>query len=124
MHLPLDILIVDDDRIIRAIVELALQLDREISVQSAGSPSEALKNLEAGPPDVILLDYNMPDMSGLVLLGEIRRIPLCLDVPVIFLTAMADLDTKDEVIKAGATGLIAKPFNPLTLAADVRTMIG
>jgi two-component system, OmpR family, response regulator len=120
----LDILIVDDDRVLRTVAELALRLDKTISVRSAGNSGEALKHLKACPADAILLDYNMPDMPGLLLLGEIRHIPSCVDVPVIFLTAMGDRETRDEVMAAGAIGLITKPFNPISLAADIRLIIG
>jgi two-component system, OmpR family, response regulator len=75
------------------------------------------------PPDVILLDAMMPDMNGQTTLAEIRKLPGYSAVPVIFMTARARQADVDAYRQAGAVGVIVKPFDPLTLARQVRGLV-
>lgn len=124
---PLNLLFVDDDADIRAIAEMALALDPGLTVRSAGSAADALAMLrdDAGwRPDGVLLDVMMPGMAGPDLALAIRSLPGLADVPLLFMTARArDSDVKGY-LAIGRSDFIAKPFDPLTLASDVRTRLG
>lgn len=121
----LDLLYVDDDPDIRTIVELALHLDPAITVRTAASGRAAVAAVvdQGWIPDVIVLDVMMPDMSGPETLTELRRLPALRDTPVLFITARGrDADIKGYMA-LGAAGVIVKPFDPLSLAAQIRLRV-
>lgn len=121
---PLTILYVDDDRDIRLIVELSLKLDPAITLREAHSGPAALSALaEEALPDVLLLDVMMPGIDGPTLLDRLREDSRTRDLPVIFLTARARDSDIAGYRARGATGIIVKPFDPLTLAATVRGIL-
>lgn len=122
----LKVLYVDDEADIREVAAMSLEIDPQIDVRTASSAAEALALLDAGDwrPDVLLLDVMMPAMDGPSLLKEIRTRPVLDDAPAIFVTARAQPQERDRFIAAGAIGVIAKPFDPLTLASQVRAAIG
>ncbi|QDZ08261.1 response regulator [Sphingomonas panacisoli] len=122
---PLKLLYVDDDRDIRTIVEMALSLDPTIDVRTAISGQEAVAFAATTDwrPDVLVLDIMMPGMDGLATLRALRELPGLGATPALFITAKArDADIaryRDE----GAAGVILKPFDPLQLATEIRTLI-
>ncbi|GAA4219081.1 response regulator [Sphingomonas endophytica] len=119
---PLRLLLVDDDPDIRTIVTLALGLDPAMTLVAVGTPDEALAAIAAGPPfDAALLDVTMPVMDGPALLGAVRAIVP--DLPVIFMTAHSRAHELVALYAAGARGVIVKPFDPLTLAVQVRALL-
>jgi two-component system, OmpR family, response regulator len=127
MAAPASILHVDDDPDIRLIVDMSLSLDRGLRVSSASSATDAIAALErpgAARPDLVILDYRIGAADGLDLLGRIRAIPGAARIPVIFLTARAMPKDLSAMIAAGAAGVLTKPFNPLTLAREVRRLMG
>lgn len=120
----LDILYVDDDADIRTIVQMSLSIDADITVRIAASGQEGLDLLVAGPrPDVIVLDVMMPGMDGPEVLGHIRADPWLADVPVIFMTAKGRLADVESYYARGAQGIILKPFDPISLAGDIRAIL-
>ncbi|WP_258046613.1 response regulator [Sphingomonas folli] len=117
----LRLLFVDDDADIRTIVELALGLDPTITLRVAASAADALQMLTAAPPDAALLDVSMPDIDGPALLAALHdRIP---DLPVIFMTARGRERDVAGLRELGARGVIVKPFDPMSLAAQIRTLL-
>lgn len=117
----LKILYVDDERDIRTIVEMALALDPDLELEIAESGAQALTLLADGfSPDIALLDLMMPEMSGLELLARLRLMPEFASLPVLFITASARQSDVERHMRAGADGVIIKPFDPLTLARTVR----
>ncbi len=114
------VLYVDDEPDIRDIAELALGLDPTFDVRTASSGEEALAILSEWPADVALLDVMMPRMDGPTLLTHIRELPGFADLPVIFVTARAQRSELQNFATLDAVGVIAKPFDPITLAALVR----
>lgn len=120
---PLRLLFVDDDPDIRAIVALALGLDPTITLTVVGSGTEALASLRAdgGEVDAALLDVTMPDIDGPSLLTLLRHVMP--DLPVIFMTAHSRDRELSMLRAAGAQGVIVKPFAPLTLVEQVRTLL-
>jgi len=122
---PLTILHVEDDADIRMIAGMALTLDPAIRVRSVDTGAAALAVLEQGDPvpDLLLLDAMLPDMDGTGLLARIRALPGMATTPAVFMTARARAGDLERYRVAGAIGSIVKPFDPLTLAARLRTLL-
>ena len=116
----LRILHVDDDPDIRQVVTTSLALDPAFLVRSCASGTEALAAVAYWFPDLILCDVMMPVMNGLVTLARLRERPLTAETPVVFMTARAQSREIERFKSLGANGVIAKPFNPMTLADAVR----
>jgi two-component system OmpR family response regulator len=117
------ILLVDDDPDIRRIGTLSLEKVGRFAVVLAASGAEALSKLEHERFDLILLDMMMPDMDGMATLGALRARPAERGVPVIFMTAKVQGGEIDRYLRAGALGVIEKPFDPLALPSDVRRIL-
>lgn len=117
------ILYVDDEPDIREIAEMSLSLDPQFSVLTCGSGKEALELLNDWTPDAALLDVMMPGMDGPTLLDNIRKIDALVALPVIFVTARAQRSELQNFRLLDAVGVIAKPFDPMTLAAQVRALL-
>lgn len=111
------ILVVDDDNDIRRIAELALGTVGNFTVSMASSGAEAIAFCTASLPDVVLLDVQMPDMNGIETLAAIKKAWPGLQV--VFLTAKASAQDQQELLNLGAVAVLAKPFNPMTLAQQV-----
>jgi CheY-like chemotaxis protein len=114
------ILHVDDEPDIREVIEISLGLDPDFELRSCESGSEALAVAAYWKPNVILLDVMMPVMDGPATLSKLRENPGTAAIPVIFMTARAQSREVDRFRALGAIGVIAKPFDPMTLAASVR----
>lgn len=122
MTRPLRLLHIDDDDDIRAIVALALARDPAIFVTATASASAALDWVRAGQGfDAVLLDVTMPEMPGPALLRALHQVDSAL--PAIFMTAQSRAHELVALYAAGATGVIVKPFDPLTLVAQVRALL-
>ena len=121
---PLDVLYVDDDPDICHIVALALRLDGQVHARLAASAEEALELLDAGArPDVALIDVMMPGMDGLALAEVLGTRAMTRNIPVIFVTARGREADIEGYRARGAAGVIVKPFDPLTLADDIRRQL-
>jgi two-component system OmpR family response regulator len=116
----LRILHVDDEPDIREIVELSLAIDPAFTVRSCASGREAITAAEEWPPDIILCDVMMPVMDGPATLVRLRESSKTANIPVVFMTARAQGRELAHFKSLGATGVIAKPFDPMTLASAVR----
>ncbi|MBI5744216.1 MAG: hybrid sensor histidine kinase/response regulator [Elusimicrobia bacterium] len=123
---PLDVLIVDDEAGMRAGAERSLEgfavplpdFNETVTftVRSASTGEEALAQLKAKPPDIVLLDYKLPDMTGIdVLAGA----PGAGDFLTIMITAFASLEVAVTATKRGAFDVLAKPFTPEELRATI-----
>jgi CheY-like chemotaxis protein len=117
------ILHVDDEPDIREVVELSLGLDPDFTVRSCGSGKDALAIAADWQPDFILLDVMMPAMDGPATLVQLRENAKSADIPVIFMTARAQARELNRFRSLGAVGVIPKPFDPMTLAASVRSYV-
>ena len=118
------ILIVDDETSIHAIVELGLQMQAGWETISASSGLKGLELAHLQQPDAILLDLMMPEVSGVTILKQLKADPATQSIPVIFLTAKVETAREDFFKDLGATGAIAKPFNPLSLSAKISSLLG
>lgn len=122
----LSILYVDDDEDIRTIVTMSLALDAAISLTVAASGEEALALLAERTgwrPDVLILDVMMPGLSGPETLAELRQRDDLSSVPALFMTARGRPMEQSEYRRLGAAGTILKPFDPVHLASQIRTML-
>jgi two-component system chemotaxis response regulator CheY len=115
-------LVVDDSLTIRRIVVKALGLVGITETAEAGDGTEALRALAGGQFDLILLDWNMPKMSGIDTLRALRQAGQ--KVPVIMVTTEAEKSRVIEAIKTGANDYLIKPFSPDQLAAKVKSVLG
>jgi CheY-like chemotaxis protein/HPt (histidine-containing phosphotransfer) domain-containing protein len=120
---PIRILHVDDEPDIREVAEIALGFDPGFTVRSCESGKDALVAADGWQPDIILLDVMMPVMDGPTTLIRLRDNPGTAGIPVIFMTARAQTRELDRFRSLGAIGVIPKPFDPMTLAASVRSYL-
>ncbi len=119
----LTILHVDDDADMRHVTALCLSRDAGVTVVSAESGREALDLLRSGlRPDVIVLDVSMPDMDGPATLSALRDLDGLEGAPVVFLTGRAAEHERRRYLALGAASVIPKPFDPSTLADDLRAV--
>jgi putative two-component system response regulator len=118
------ILFVDDDSHFRDGLRLTLRPYREDwDVAFAESVDDALEQMRADAPDVVVSDVNMPRRSGLDLLAELKSDPNLKDLPVIILTGNAEMDLKRRALDLGASDLLNKPFQREDLFARLRSAI-
>jgi CheY-like chemotaxis protein len=117
------ILYVDDEPDIREIAELSLGLDPEFEVRTAASGEEAIAIAREWQPAIVLLDVMMPGMGGPETLSRLRGHSETLHTPVAFVTARAQRSEIQNFATLDAVGVIAKPFDPVTLAVQVRKLI-
>ncbi len=109
------VLLVEDESRFRALLARALRAEGYADVVAHGSVEDALAQLDADAPDVVVTDLRLPGASGLDLLGEIqRRRP---GLPVILMTAFADVETAREALKRHALDYLVKPFEIQELVA-------
>jgi CheY-like chemotaxis protein len=117
-------LVVDDD--VRNVYALATVLeDYGIKVLSANSGREALKILQNGEVeiDIVLMDIMMPEMDGISVIREARKLPSCRDLPIIAVTAKAMKGDRERCIEAGAWDYLSKPVDPQQLLSVLRSWL-
>lgn len=116
------VLVVDDEAPIRNM--LAFSLGRaEMDVLTAAGGEAALCMLGDTRPDLILIDWMMPDINGLQLTRRLRQDPTLRDIPIIMLTARGNEDDRTRGLDAGADDYVVKPFSTRELIARVRAVL-
>jgi two-component system, OmpR family, alkaline phosphatase synthesis response regulator PhoP len=120
---PRRVLIVDDERGIRRIVQIALQTISGWTVFIADSGAEGLAMAEAQQPDVILLDVMMPGMDGIETFRHLQANPATQTIPVILLTAKGRASDQQHLSQLGAVGMIVKPFKAPDLVQQIRACL-
>jgi two-component system response regulator MprA len=119
--LPMDILVVDDERPVRDSLRRALELEG-YRVELAEDGEQALKRLDlAPPPDAVILDVLMPGADGLEVCRRLRASGM--SVPVLMLTARAEVDSRVAGLDAGADDYLPKPFALAELLARLRALL-
>lgn len=119
---PIKVLVVDDESAIREMIRFALGKS-DMTVATAASGKEALEKINDAPPDIILLDWMMPNMSGPELTRRLRKDPVMKAIPIIMLTAKVSEDDKVTGLNAGADDYIIKPFSPRELIARINAVL-
>ncbi len=108
------ILVAEDDFIISKIYQLHFQrnhLHGSFHTTGAG----VIQSAKQERPDLVILDFELPDLCGPEVMRELHQIPGCEDLPVIFVTSLATPEVADNLRKAGAIEVFGKPFPPLEL---------
>ena len=120
----MDILVVDDSRTMRIILQRAIRQAgyRGLTVEEAENGVQALERLHGKHPKLILSDWNMPEMSGLDLLREVRAVQN--DVPFGFVTSEISAEMKILAMSTGANFLIGKPFTPEAVEEALSPILG
>lgn len=116
------ILYVEDEPDIRTVAQLALETVGGFTLRVCGSGEEAVAAGPAFKPDLLLLDVMMPGMDGPTTLAALRKDASMKDTPVIFMTAKVQPSEIQHYRDLGALDVIAKPFDPMTLAEQVRSI--
>ena len=113
------ILYVEDDFDIQTVAQMALEMVGGFIVKTCNNGHEALANVEAFQPDLILMDMMMPGMTGIDTLEKIHAIPTLSDIPVIIMTAKIQKYEIESYQRRNVLGVIPKPFDPMTLCHDI-----
>jgi two-component system phosphate regulon response regulator PhoB len=120
--MPASILVVEDEPAIQELISVTLTRNGH-SVTRTANAAEAWRAVSAALPDVILLDWMLPDGSGLAIARRLRSEPRTRDVPIIMLTARADDDDKVAGLESGADDYVTKPFSPRELEARIQAVL-
>lgn len=116
------LLYVEDEADIREIAEYALE-DEGFDIAFCESGEQAMEQAGDFQPEVILLDVMMPGMDGPTTLKNLRGVPGLEATPVIFLTAKVQPNEIQDFIALGAIDVIPKPFDPMSLAEQIREIL-
>ncbi len=118
------VLVIDDDNYICDVLRTCLEIFGDCKAITTGKAEEGLIIASEHKPDVIMLDMLMPNMDGFDFLQQLRADPLIADIPVILLTARADLTEPQEFEKLKVKGVITKPFHPVKLFSEISQILG
>ena len=114
------VLCVEDDADIRTLLEFSLGTVGGYEVLCCDGGAAALAAVDDFRPDIVLLDVMMPGMSGPQVLQALRQRDTTRGLPVVFMTAKAMPDELEALLEHAATGVIVKPFDPVSLPSDIR----
>jgi two-component system OmpR family response regulator len=114
------ILYAEDEEDIRSIARIALEDIGGFTIKYCANGEEALMTAQTFIPDLLLLDVMMPGMDGPTTLKELRKNPKLSHIPAIFMTAKIQAEEINEYKALGALEVISKPFDPITLADQIK----
>ncbi|MES2177558.1 MAG: hybrid sensor histidine kinase/response regulator [Gemmatimonadota bacterium] len=120
---PLATILVVDDRVENLRLLASLLGGHGYEVRPVTNGRQAIQAVERDPPDLILLDINMPAMNGYDVCAHIKTLDVARDVPIIFLTALTDTADKVKAFEAGGVDYITKPFQIDEVLARVKTHV-
>lgn len=118
----ISVLVVDDESAILEMIQFGLGKSG-MAVRCAQSGEEALIKINEAAPDILLLDWMMPNMSGPELIRRLRKNPVTAEIPIIMLTARVSEDDKVTGLNTGADDYIIKPFSPRELVARINALL-
>ncbi len=116
------ILLVDDEPDIREVAKLSLEMVGGLEVETCVNGAEALRRVAEIAPDLILLDVMMPEMDGPQTLEAMKAAGLVDSIPVVFMTAKVQSTEVATYKELGAVDVIPKPFDPMTLSEQVKSI--
>jgi two-component system chemotaxis response regulator CheY len=117
------ILVVDDSKVMRDMIVACLRAIPGTSFVHASTGLEAIERLSLAPFDLMVLDLNMPDVGGIEVLEFVRAQDRLRALPVLIVTTRGDEDSRERVLRAGASSFLAKPFTPDAIIAVVRSLL-
>ena len=117
------VLVIDDEEDVRFVAQLSLGRVGGMTVLEATSGEEGVARARSERPDFILLDMMMPGMDGAATFRELRKGVETAAIPVVFLTARSMASEVQRLKDLGAKGVVLKPFDPMTLAAEIRAIL-
>jgi two-component system, chemotaxis family, chemotaxis protein CheY len=120
----LKVLIVDDQRTVRHVTRLALENFGVRMIHEAENGVDALQKVLIQPIDLIISEFNMPEMDGLGLLRAVRGHPAVRKLPIIFITRRGDRELVVVAARAGVNDYLVKPFTEAMLRQKVEEVVG
>lgn len=124
MDLSMKILIVDDFATMRRIMKNILKQIGFSNIVEADDGTTALEELKKTPVDLIISDWNMPKMTGLELLKNVRSMDDLKDVPFLMVTAEAQKQNVIDAVQAGVTNYVVKPFTAEAISEKLEKIFG
>ncbi|HEX7704971.1 MAG TPA: response regulator [Thermoanaerobaculia bacterium] len=121
---PRHLLLIDDEDDIREMAGLSLDVTQGWTITAAKGGAAGIAAAGTCAPDAILLDVMMPDMDGPATLRLLQSQEVTKSIPVIFLTAKVQAADRERFTQLGVRGVIAKPFDPVTLGDQIRWLLG
>ncbi|HWA73988.1 MAG TPA: hybrid sensor histidine kinase/response regulator [Polyangiaceae bacterium] len=116
------ILVVDDNAANRTLAQATLEEEGYTVILAQGG-NEGIRSFERERPDCVLLDVRMPDLDGFEVCARIRELPGGAETPIVFLTALRDVDTFDRALRAGGDDFLTKPVRPTELLVRVQAAL-
>ena len=124
MDLNMKVLIVDDFATMRRILRNILKQIGFTNIIEADDGKSAFKELKKEKVDLILCDWNMPEMPGIELLNKVRSDDELKDMPFVMVTAEAQKENIVEAVKAGVSNYVVKPFTAETISEKLKKVFG
>ena len=118
------ILIIDDEDDIREVASLSLEATANWTVLTASSGREGMETAAREKPEAILMDVMMPEMDGPTTFKQMQANPAIAGIPVVLLTAKVQGVDQRRFAGLGVAAILFKPFDPLTLAAQISEVLG
>ncbi len=118
------VLIVDDEDSLRELIQACLEDLGGWATRTAESGKEGLKIAQTEAIDAIVLDVSMPNMDGFAVCEQLQSNPVTQSIPVILLTAKVLSSDRDRFAKMQIAGVISKPFDPITISAEIAKILG
>lgn len=116
------VLVIDDEAPIRLLCRVNLEAEGMLVFEAGDGPT-GLDQARTSRPDVILLDVMMPGLDGWAVAEELVGDAATRDIPIVFLTARAELRDRARGLELGGIDYVTKPFNPVELASLVRNLL-
>jgi two-component system chemotaxis response regulator CheY len=120
------VLIVDDSQPMRSVIKKTIKASGFGGAEffEAANGQEALSILKSQWLDIVVTDYNMPEMNGVELIAEMKKDEMIRTIPVLMITTEGSRSKIDEFIQLGAAGYIKKPFTPEAIKAKLTEILG
>jgi two-component system chemotaxis response regulator CheY len=122
--IALKVLVVDDQNSVRAMTRMTLEEIGFRHIHEAENGVQAMETASVQPLDLIISDFNMPEMDGLGLLRAVRGHPVARKVPFILLTGRGDRELVVKAAQAGVNNYLVKPFTAAILRGKIEQVIG
>lgn len=119
-----ELLVVDDSKVMRDMVVACLRGIPDARFTQAASGLEAIERLSLGRFDLVVLDLNMPDISGIEVLEFVRAQDNLKGLPIVVVTTRGDEASRASALAAGATLFMTKPFTPEAIVGEAQRLLG